>query len=527
MMIDILRDIEERVLILGSSDADAASYEAALDKADIGCEAFSELGDLCGEIENGCGAILLTAEAVVADGEGCLIKFLREQPAWSDLPVIVVIRQGSDSPLADKAFENLGNVAMLEHPVRDATLVSAVGVALRSRQRQYQIRAYLSERQQNEHALKEADRRKDEFLAMLAHELRNPLAPIRSALELLRIDREGESATMAHDIMDRQVRHLVRLVDDLLDVSRIVRGRIELRKEVVELSLVLGHAIEVSRGEIDAHHHKLVVDADPSLCVLGDSTRLAQVVANLLNNASKYTDDGGTIWLTTKRDGASAIISIRDNGSGIAPEVLPTVFDLFIQADRTIQRSRGGLGIGLTLVRRLAELHGGTVSVRSDGPGHGSEFIVCLSVLDRAVTPESQQWKPSSVVPRRVLVVDDNVGATTILERMLTGFWKHDVCVAHNGVDALTVARRDRPEVVILDIGLPGISGFDVVRQLRQDAHFERTLFVCLTGYGQLEDRLRSSEAGFDEHLVKPASVEALESLFRHPKLETRDRSES
>ncbi len=512
-------EIEERILILAASDNEAGRYEDALLRAGIACHACSDLKELCEQIEHGAGLVLLTSEQVVADHEGCLAEHLRTQPTWSDLPVIVLMRGGSDSPLAPKAFENLGNVVLLESPVGVVTLVSAVGMALRSRRRQYQLRASLAERQRTEQALRDADQRKDEFLAMLAHELRNPLAPIRSALELLRMDPHGESSEMARDIMGRQIQHLVRLVDDLLDVSRIVRGRIELRKEQVELSDVLRHGIEEARDEITAHRHELIVECSEDLWVMGDPTRLAQIVANLLNNAAKYTEDGGKIWIATSRDAHTAVISVRDTGIGISAETLPTIFDLFTQSARTIERSQGGLGIGLTLVRRLVELHGGAVTAYSAGLGRGSEFIVRLPMMEQTASSHAEPWQPAEVTPRRVLVVDDNRGAATILARMLSQFWKHQVQVAHDGPSALEIARRDRPEVVILDIGLPGLSGYEVVRQLRDGGAFAETLFVSLTGYGQEKDRESSSNAGFDEHLVKPASVVTLEALFRHPKL--------
>jgi CheY-like chemotaxis protein/two-component sensor histidine kinase len=312
----------------------------------------------------------------------------------------------------------------------------------------------------------------------------------------------------------------VRLVDDLLDVSRVLRGKIEIRKQPLELATVLARAIETARPTIDAQQHELTV-ALPSepIWLEADPIRLAQVVFNLLQNAAKYTEPRGQIWLSAERENGEAVIRVRDNGTGIAPEVLPQVFDLFMQADRTLARSQGGLGLGLPLARTLAEMHGGTVTAHSAGLGKGSEFIVRLPALPAAQQVEAPVWEAPPVERRRVLVVEDNVGSAKIMGRMLNRFWGHEVALAHDGLAALDVARGFHPDIVLLDIGLPGISGYEVARRLRAEPQFEQTLLVALSGYGTAEDRKRSSDAGIDVHLVKPASITELQKVFAHPKL--------
>jgi PAS domain S-box-containing protein len=369
--------------------------------------------------------------------------------------------------------------------------------------------------------LREADRRKDEFLAMLAHELRNPLAPVRNALTLLGMDNlEEATAAQARDIMIRQVDHMSRLVDDLLDVSRIMRGKIELRKEPVEVAAIVNRAVETTLPVVQSQQHELLVElpGDP-VWVDADVVRMAQVVSNLLNNAAKYTPLRGKIWVQVETVPRGVLIRVRDNGIGIEPQLLPRVFDLFTQSERSIERSQGGLGIGLTLVRNLVEMHGGTVAVKSAGPGLGSEFVVALPTLVPRQQEKAEPWKPTAIRQLRVLVVEDLVGSAKLLSAMLRKFWGHEVQMAHDGIEALKIAKNFRPELVLLDIGLPGISGFEVARRLRQMPETEGSLLVALTGYGTNDDRRKAQEAGFDEHLVKPSSVESLQRLFSHAKL--------
>jgi PAS domain S-box-containing protein len=366
-------------------------------------------------------------------------------------------------------------------------------------------------------ALRDADRRKDEFLAMLAHELRNPLAPIRSGLDLLGIEGvDRETSEWARRTMKEQVQHMVQLVDDLLDVSRIMQDKIQLRTEPLELSTVVARAVEQVRPLIIAQEHHLSIDVGPEpLWVLGDAVRLAQVLANLLNNAAKYTNPRGTITLTVGRDGTEAVLQVRDNGIGMDKETQKCVFDLFAQADRAMARSQGGLGIGLTLVRRLVQLHGGRVEALSDGPEQGAVFTVRLPVVaspptDGEHVPCDQQiGEQEGTAPRRVLVVEDNASVVAMTAALLRT-WGHQVFTAHDGPEALRVFDAQRPEIVLLDIGLPGMTGYDIARELRKKSGGEGALLVALTGYGQQQDRNRSREAGFDLHLVKPPAEEDL-----------------
>jgi PAS domain S-box-containing protein len=369
--------------------------------------------------------------------------------------------------------------------------------------------------------LREGDRRKDEFLAMLAHELRNPLAPLRNALVLLGMEHlDEETAQQARDIMTRQVDHMGRLVDDLLDVSRIMRGKIELRKEPVEAATIVNRAVETAMPLIQLQQHELIVELPPEpIWIDADVVRMAQVISNLLNNAAKYTPAGGKIWVQVERRHRGVAFHVRDTGVGIEPQLLPRIFDLFTQSERSIERSQGGLGIGLTLVRNLVEMHGGSVAVSSPGPGLGTEFLVALPTLAAHQKREAQPWQPSPIRQLRVLVVEDLVGSAKLLAAMLRKFWGHEVLMAHDGLEALQVAKSFRPELVLLDIGLPGISGFEVARRLRQMPETENSLLVALTGYGTNDDRRKARDAGFDEHLVKPSSVESLQQLFTHAKL--------
>jgi PAS domain S-box-containing protein len=383
-------------------------------------------------------------------------------------------------------------------------------------------------------ALRDADRRKDEFLAMLSHELRNPLAPIRNALHILRFRARGDGVLEETSaMMMRQVDHMVRLVDDLLDVSRITRGKIVLQREPVDASTIVNRAVEASRPAIESRHHALTVSfAHQPLPVEVDLTRLAQVVTNLLNNAAKFTPEYGRIEINTKRTNGDAAIEVKDNGAGIPADMLPIVFDLFVQSGRTIDGSQGGLGIGLTLVRRLTEMHGGTVTASSEGPGRGSTFTVRLPLAsaktatrDEPLTvPRASDGPP----PRglRVLVVDDNRDSADSL-RMLLGALGNDAKTAYDGQRALELAVDLGPELVVLDIGLPGMSGYDVAKRLRQMPETADAVIVALTGYGSESDRHRSAEAGFDDHLVKPVDFTRLEELLARTRRVLADREES
>ena len=372
-------------------------------------------------------------------------------------------------------------------------------------------------------ALQEANQRKDEFLAMLAHELRNPLAPIRTAVQLLRLKELAESQRVrARDIIDRQVEHLVCLIDDLMDVSRITRGLITLQREPVLVAAIVARAVETTRPVIDARRHELQVDLpDDLLTVNGDKTRLVQVIANILHNAAKFTAAGGRIVLTARLERGHAVIGVKDSGAGIPPDILPTVFDLFTKARHDGDAGQGGLGIGLALVRRLVEMHEGTVEARSDGPGLGAEFTVRLPLAMTYATYPVEEGSEAPPLPhltaRRVLIADDNLDAAEVLSSLLEAMG-HDVRVAHDGVEALAVGAAFEPEVVLLDLGMPVMDGLETARQMRQQPWGQRATLVAVTGWGQQRDRERTTEAGFDAHFVKPLTeLDLLQVLAQRP----------
>jgi signal transduction histidine kinase/CheY-like chemotaxis protein len=370
--------------------------------------------------------------------------------------------------------------------------------------------------------LRDTDRRKDEFLAMLAHELRNPLAPIANAALVLSLWNQGanEEVRWACNVIDRQVRQMTRIVDDLLDVSRITRGKITLKKTVVDVSSLISAAVETSRPLIESRKHRLSISlASGTLQVEADVTRMAQVLTNLLNNAAKYTEERGEIGIRAEHVDDQVMIAVCDNGVGISSELLPTVFELFTQADRTIDRSQGGLGIGLTLARSLVELHGGSVRANSEGLGRGSEFVVLLPMY---VSPAERDGESESnndaaipqTAPQRILVVDDNLDSAATLELMLKTLG-HEATSAHDGPAAITSALKFKPNLVILDIGLPGMNGYMVAEHLRTMPEMCGVVLAALTGYGEEQDRRRSKEAGFNQHFVKPLSFTGLQELIR------------
>jgi signal transduction histidine kinase/DNA-binding response OmpR family regulator len=372
---------------------------------------------------------------------------------------------------------------------------------------------------------RDADRRKDEFLAMLGHELRNPLAPIMTALQLMALRGDTSNTRKEQQVIERQVRHLARLVDDLLDIARVTRGKIQINKQRLDLASVIERAVEVASPLFEHRAHNLrlavprrglVIDADPE--------RLAQVISNLLTNAAKYTDPGGSIVLSAEVQGDRVIISVKDNGQGIGPELLPRIFDLFVQGHRTSERAQGGLGIGLALVRNLVELHGGRVAARSEGPGRGSEFVIELpAALDALVAvpaPDIVLASQRPLLESRILVVDDNVDAATALADALT-LLGHQVLVAHDGPQALAAAEGFRADTALLDIGLPVMDGYELARLLRElwadrpGQAGQPIRFVAITGYGQESDKERARAAGFDAHLVKPIDLAVLAALLQ------------
>jgi signal transduction histidine kinase len=425
--------------------------------------------------------------------------------------------------------------ARLEHPVKQVTLRVYANLlttlADRTLQSRYhalleadrlaemtQLRDQLQERTRE---LTEADHRKDQFLAMLAHELRNPLATIRNAVQVMRHLSPNDAHLEWEQMVERHVQHLSRMVDDLLDVSRFTTGKITLQKEPTDLAAVAARALQAIRPAVEERGQELSCALPPErLPVEGDPVRLAQVLTNLLNNAAKYTPEQGRIWLTAGRENGEAVVKVRDTGIGMAADLLAHVFDPFTQADRTLDRAQGGLGIGLTLVKSLVELHGGHVHAFSAGPGQGSEFMVRLPLMTKPLPlpedPDEDDRESAPGPARRILVVDDIVDSAESLAVLLR-LQGHEVKVAYDGTTALAAAQAAPPEVVLLDIGLPGMDGYQVARRLRQQPALRKTLVVALTGYGQEEDRRRCQEAGIDQHLVKPVNLTTLNRLLAGP----------
>jgi PAS domain S-box-containing protein len=637
--------LERRLLILAPIGRDASMTRAVLAEHGIRCAVCGDLRHLVREIAAGAGAVLVSEEALPnLDSLYCLGQQLSRQAPWSDLPILLLAHPGADSSAVRQAVRALGNVALLERPVRVAALMTAVQTALRARQRQYNAREHLAdldliakalrdsenrlkalfdnaavgiaevtsagrfalvndslcrlvgvkrdgllamampdiahaedrddlaqgmknlfagqvehfitekrfvrrdgeaiwvkltvslarvtdqrgmravavieditEQKHAEEDLREADRRKDEFLATLAHELRNPLAPIRNSLHIFRLAGVQDPAVerVTH-MMERQVGHMVRMVDDLLEVSRISRGKIELRKARVDLAGVLRNAVDTSLPLIEAAKHKLSLRVPPEPLMLeADPVRLAQVFANLLNNAAKYTPACGEISVEVTVEDGMAAIRVKDNGEGIPEAMLSRVFNMFTQVN-TGARAQGGLGIGLTLAKTLVHLHGGTIEAFSRGPGNGCEFLVRLplsAALPQQDASASAEREDAPMRLRRVLVVDDNHDAADSLG-MLLEFLGAEVKVVHDGHAALEEMKSFHPAVVLLDLGMPGMNGLEVARRMREDPQASTTTLVALTGWGQREDRRRTEEAGFDYHLVKPADIGTLQSIL-------------
>jgi signal transduction histidine kinase/ActR/RegA family two-component response regulator len=684
--------IEERVLLLPATAADANLSRSILAEAGLDCRICRDFGEIADCMaEGGGGVILLTDELLPRLPTGALLEALATQPPWSDIPVVLLSAEGAAPGRSSWALEMLGNVTVLERPVRVTTLVSALRAAIRARLRQYELRrrmrdltlAEASLRQQTErlrllwetgsvmlqtddpdemlhtvfqriaphfrlslyfhamaneartgfklstwhgideqtatriaglqhaalaarfdaeirlhadvgnlqtseeiaselaragleayvchplvaegrllgtlsfaglgrgpfdadeieflgticryltvaylrarliHQLRDTDRRKDEFLATLAHELRNPLAPLRNALQIIRLAQGDESTVeKARAMMDRQLHQMVRLIDDLLDVSRISRGKLALRKEAVELAGCIRNAVETARPLIEAAGHSLTLDLpDTPVWVNADPVRLAQVFSNLLNNAAKFTERGGRIWLEAVREQSQAVVEVRDNGIGIPASELPHIFDMFTQGDQSLEKSHGGLGIGLTLVKRLVEMHGGSVRATSEGTGHGAQFTVTLPmavVLPKRMEKGEPMQTPAAFAGR-VLVADDNHDAAESLSVVLR-LMGSEVRTVHDGQQAVEEAALFHPDVILLDIGMPRLNGYEAARRIRREDWSARTVLVALTGWGQEEDKRRATEAGFDWHFTKPVNTAELHALMSGLRAET------
>ena len=506
------------ILVVDDTAANLVAVEAALAPLErrivpvrSGVEALQRL------LEEDFALILLDVQMPGMDGYECA-RLIRSRERSRRIPIIFITAFSRDEDEVLRAYK-LGAVDFLFKPVHPDVLRAKASVFVelqeaqaREAERQLEIQRKRLETEVLERemqSLAAADRRKDEFLAMLAHELRNPLAPIQTSLELMRQQPDRPVPPRILEILDRQVRHVTRLVDDLLDISRITAGKIELRKAPVRLGDVIEEAVTASRPLIESRRHTFVLrpPAGDAPVVLGDAVRLVQVIANLLNNAAKYTDDGGRIELSWGRDGDDGFVRVVDDGRGIAPELLGRVFEMFVQ-ERVGSDGAGGLGLGLTLVQRLVALHGGTVSATSPGPGKGSTFTMRLPVCAEAVRPTGRH-EPLDAPPARALravVVDDNPDLRELIADLLVGFG-HEVETAADGPSGLALIRERRPDVALVDIGLPGLDGYGLARAIRDELPECPVRLVAMTGYGQENDRVRAIEAGFDVHIVKPASA--------------------
>ena len=514
----IVDDLEENLLSLA-----AVLRQNGLEilKARSGVEALEIL------LERDVALALLDIQMPDMDGFE-LAETLRGNSRTRQIPIIFLTAGGADRQRRFRGYES-GAVDFLEKPLEPDILRSKVAIfcELYVQRRQIAVqrdnlRAFseqnmrlLRESRAYAEALKAAVQRKDEVLATLAHEVRNPLAPIRNGLQILRMAPEGPRAEEVRGMMDRQLTHLVRLIDDLLDVSRVSRGKIDLRRVRMKLQDAVHAALEASKPLIEASGHTLTLDMpEAPLWVDGDLTRLAQVASNLLNNAAKYTPEGGKISLRLSRDDRFAQIEVADNGLGIDAAMLPRVFELFAQSDQHLERAQGGLGIGLALVAKLVEMHGGSVKADSGGAGAGARFTVRLPLaLSEVAAPVIAEAAESAASPLHVLVVDDNVDAAQTTRWMLE-LNGHLPSVAHDGAAALAEARRLRPDVILLDIGMPGMDGYEVCRALRAMPETRDAMIIAQTGWGQESDRQRAFEAGFDHHITKPISLDALNALL-------------
>lgn len=514
------RQDSERVLLLTPHGRDAEIACRILEASGVTCRPCNDVAELCTEIAEGAGAALIASEAVSREGAKRLLETLDRQPSWSELPILVFALPGPERlvPILGQLRER--HFTILDRPIGVKALVTAVRAALRWRKRQYQVRSLMQ-------ALENRIHERDKFLAILGHELRNPLGAILLASQLIDPN-DPESAADHAALIERQSRHLTRLVDDLLDLSRVTAGKIVLQKAPTDLNEVVEQALTTVADMLRVNKHKLTLALAPEpLHVHGDATRLEQITSNLLTNAIKYTPPGGEIHVTTARVDERVVLRVRDNGLGIESDRLEQIFGLFTQADHTIGRSQGGMGIGLSLVRNLVELHNGSVKATSDGLGRGSEFTVTLPAIDAAAamrTPDAavKLSSPSEEAARSIVVVEDNPDVRTLLQLKLKRLG-HEVEAVGDGETAIDRIAALRPDLALVDIGLPGVDGYTVARSVRQSVG-DGVFMVALSGFGQPEDKRRALEAGFDEHLTKPADVSDIEQLLmRIPRREGND----
>ncbi|MCU1278181.1 MAG: histidine kinase [bacterium] len=488
---------DERILVLAPLGRDAELAVDVLTKAGLHAVSCRDVADLQRRIADGAGCALVTEETLTVATVTALSEQLAEQPPWSDFPLIAFSAARARAN-GSQAVRSLGNVTILERPVRLRGLIAAVHAALRARRRQYEAKRAIEQR--------------DQFLAMLGHELRNPLGPILFAAELLKREHDPAAIAKQRAIIERQGRHMARLVDDLLDVSRVTSGKVILQRESVDLRALVERCVQAMEPTFAAREQSLTASYGRApIFVDGDVVRLEQIVSNLLTNASKYTPRRGRASVELELVAGEALLRVRDSGIGIDPSMLEPIFDLFTQAPSGLDRSQGGLGLGLTLVRSLVTLHGGTVTAESEGSGHGSSFIVRLPSRVQLVSLPATAVRDDvcgAGPGLRIVIVDDNADLRETLQSLLESCG-HDVTTAEDGRSGLRRILAEKPEAAIVDIGLPSMNGYEVATQVRA-ALGDSIVLVAMTGYGQPEDRASALAAGFDVHLTKPVAADAL-----------------
>lgn len=504
-----------RVLMIARSDHDVQVTEQAFHEVGLDCDFCRSIPQICAEAAKGAGVLVIHSSATRHDSLRPLYALLKEQPAWSSLPIVFVVGQHQEEI---GALYELGNVAVLRQPVHLVTLLSVVRAGVESRRKQYELCDLLERETRALRMLQHADHRKDEFLATLAHELRNPLGPLQNALEYMKLhdalDTEQEDV---RKLMLRQVHQLKRLVDDLLDVSRITRGSLRLSRRTFDFRESVAAGIEACRPMIETAQLQLIVDlGDEPLTVLGDHHRLTQVVTNLLTNAARYNVPQGQVKVACQRGEKAHTLTVADTGIGIPKDKLESVFEMFHQHDVESERGQAGLGIGLTLVRRITQLHGGRVTASSAGANEGSTFTLQLPASSRSASrtdPAAEEPDAPARHRGRVLIVED-LRANRVMLRKLVEFLVEDVDVAEDGLEALEIANQRVPQAIISDIAMPKMSGDKLAKTIRADTRFDQTVLIALTGYNRDEVRQRVREAGFDHHLTKPVDFASLETLL-------------
>ena len=497
-------------LLVAPNAIDAELALGFLREHAIAARAFQDVAEVLPEIDETAGCLVVLEEALVGDTLPGLRAKLLGMPAWYDLPVIIV--SGNASQLESiylEAFPESGNVTLLERPLNPYTLISAVQVALRAAARQCKVGELLEQRAQ-------AVKQRDEFLAMLAHELRNPLAPIRNALHIMRMQNVDAAILRSSlDILDRQVHHIVHMLDDLMDVARLERGKIVLKKQRCDLNRVVGASVDICLASAQKRGHRIVVDFHAkALPVDADQVRIEQIVFNLINNAVKFTPAPGEIRVRTSMESAQALIVVQDNGIGFNADSADTLFEPFLQVNPTLERTSGGLGMGLTIVRRLAELHGGSVAASSRGSGKGARFVVRIPLANVDADRKCDHPRPIPQTRRyRIAVIEDNADIRETL-RLLLSMWGHEVALASDGPTGVECVLSQHPDVALIDIGLPGMNGYEVARRIRQELRNGSIKLIAVTGYGQPSDQETAMQAGFDKHVLKPVEPELLARIL-------------